>query len=349
MLEERSSIGRTTSDEGNITAELLPEQGDVTCWTCGSEVKTDRIKETIDHLRDRLQTKLSKSGDLDDRLDELKIRRRELREEESRRQRLNDRIADIDRELEERTSRVEDLEEREEELITDVEELESRVQALENEDFEGILDLHRTANQVELEIEQIESQRQSVDEEIAEIESRLEEVDELENRRETINLELEDLRTRVEQLERDAVEAFNQHMNEILGILEYDNLERIWIERTEQTVRKGRRKEHRPTFDLHVVRQTDNGATYEDTIDHLSESERKVTGLVFALAGYLVHDVHEELPFILLDSVEASDAQRIVALVDHFQDHADFLVVALLEEDAQALNESSVDVSITSV
>jgi len=29
----------------------------------------------------------------------------------------------------------------------------------------------------------------------------------------------------------------------------------------------------------------------------LSESEREVTGLVFALAGYLVHDVHETVPF----------------------------------------------------
>jgi hypothetical protein len=43
-------------------------------------------------------------------------------------------------------------------------------------------------------------------------------------------------------------------------------------------------------FDLHVIRSTGEGTTYEDSISHLSESEREVTGLVFALAGYLVHD-----------------------------------------------------------
>lgn len=38
---------------------------------------------------------------------------------------------------------------------------------------------------------------------------------------------------------------------------------------------------------------------------HLSENEREVVGLVFALSGYLVHDVHEQCPFILLDLLEA--------------------------------------------
>ncbi len=50
---------------------------------------------------------------------------------------------------------------------------------------------------------------------------------------------------------------------------------------------------------------------YEDTLRHLSESEREVTGFVFALAGYLVHDVHEQVPFMLLDSLEAIDSDRI--------------------------------------
>ncbi|MFD1686523.1 chromosome segregation protein SMC, partial [Halobellus litoreus] len=84
---------------------------------------------------------------------------------------------------------------------------------------------------------------------------------------------------------------------------------------------------------------TENGAAYEDTIEHLSESEREVTGLIFALAGYLVHDLHETVPFMLLDSLEAIDSDRIADLVEYFADYADFLVVALLPEDAQALDE----------
>lgn len=121
-------------------------------------------------------------------------------------------------------------------------------------------------------------------------------------------------------------------------MLGYDNLDRIWIDRTRREVREGRRKVERSSFDLKIVRSTDDGAAYEDTIGHLSESEREVTGLVFALAGYLVHDVYETVPFMLLDSLEAIDAERIAKVVEYFESYVPYLVVALLDEDAQAVD-----------
>lgn len=57
------------------------------------------------------------------------------------------------------------------------------------------------------------------------------------------------------------------------------NIERVWIERSEQTVRKERRKVQQSIFETHVIRNTNDGRTYENTIDHLSKSERKVSGL----------------------------------------------------------------------
>ena len=104
-------------------------------------------------------------------------------------------------------------------------------------------------------------------------------------------------------------------------------------------MREGRRKVTRTRFDLHIVRSSPDGTAYEDTVDHLSESEREVTGLVFALAGYPVHDVHETVPFVLLDSLEAIDSDRIARVVDYFRTHTDYLVAALLPEDAADLPE----------
>ena len=37
--------------------------------------------------------------------------------------------------------------------------------------------------------------------------------------------------TRIEQIEERAVEQFNTHMETVLDLLEYENLDRIWIER----------------------------------------------------------------------------------------------------------------------
>lgn len=64
-----------------------------------------------------------------------------------------------------------------------------------------------------------------------------------------------------------------------------------------------------------------------------------MTGLVFALAGYLVQEVYQTLPFIVLDSLEAIDSDRIAKLVEYFSDYAEYSVVALLPEDEQALDD----------
>ena len=61
---------------------------------------------------------------------------------------------------------------------------------------------------------------------------------------------------------------------------------------------------------------------------------------MFALAGYLVHDLHETVPVMLLASLEAVDADRIATLVDYFKEHIDYLIVALLPEDAAALDKN---------
>ena len=58
---------------------------------------------------------------------------------------------------------------------------------------------------------------------------------------------------------------------------------------------------------------------------------------MFALAGYLVHDVHETVPFVVLDSLEAIDSDRIGALVEYLGEFGEYLVVALLPEDASAV------------
>jgi len=56
--------------------------------------------------------------------------------------------------------------------------------------------------------------------------------------------------------------------------------------------------------------------------------------------GYLVHDVHGTVPFMLLDSLEAIDSERLADLVEYMAEYPTFLVVALLPEDAQALDDA---------
>jgi len=324
------------ANDGPVTDELVEDT--VVCWTCGSEVDAERITDTLDQLREVRQEKLDTMRELESDLEELRDEQRTLRERQRRRERVERKLDDIDDELDQRNDQLTDLREERDRLNDDIDALESEIEELEAEEFEDILDLHREANQLEFELGRLESDLDDVTDRIATVEDRLAEEHRLEEQRDAIQAELTDLRTRIDRIERESVEQFNDHMAAVLDTLGYANLERIWIERVEREVREGRRTVEQAAFELHVVRSTDTGATYEDTVDHLSESEREVTGLVFALAGYLVHDVYETVPFMLLDSLEAIDAERIATLVDYFSAHADYLVGAFLPEDAAAVD-----------
>ncbi|SFR67834.1 archaea-specific SMC-related protein [Halogeometricum limi] len=329
---------RDGTDTGSVT-DALVESDTVVCWTCGTEVETAQIEETVDRLRALRREKLDQRNDVRDEIDDLESERNDLERLHRRRRELEDRLASIDDEIDRREDRRESLKEERENLTGRVEELESEVEELESRDYGDVLERHREANQLEFEVGRLENDLESTESEIESVESRLDDREELEARREEIADELADLRTKIERIESEAIEEFNTHMDTVLDILDYENLDRIWIERTEQSVREGRRKVQKSVFEMHIIRSTADGKTYEDTIDHLSESEREVTGLVFALAGYLVHDVHETVPFILLDSLEAIDSGRIAKLVDYIGEYADYTVAALLPEDAAALDD----------
>ncbi len=327
-------------DSTELTDQLVEESDEIVCWTCGSEVERDRIESTLERLQSLHQDTLAERNDVQDQIDELSERKSEIKENAQRRSRLKRKRSSTEDEIEMREDQIDDLEAQLDELGARVENLEADAESFEDTDYSDVLETHRELNRVELELEELESDRIDVDDRIEELEATIDDRDELKDRREEIESELTELRTRVDRIEEDAIDAFNDHMESILSVLQYGNIDRIWIERRETSVRDGRQTVSKTAFDLHVVRTTGEGATYEDTISHLSESEREVTGLVFALAGYLVHNVYEDVPFMLLDSLEAIDSDRIASVVEYFEEYVDCLVVALLPEDAQPLPES---------
>ena len=199
------------------------------------------------------------------------------------------------------------------------------------------LETYERLSELQYERGQREQRLDDVESEIRKIQS-LPEREALVAQRDEIEAELEGERARIDRVVTAAIEAFDEHMAELLDVLAYQNVARIWIERKRSEPRG--RTGSDTTFDLHVVRESGDGAGYEDELSNLSESEREVVGLVVALAGYLVHEVHDRVPFVVLDSLEAIDADRIADVIDYFAAHALHVVVALLPEDAAAVSDS---------
>lgn len=341
ILEEpdRDLFAALTDGEGDsdVTDELLPDDT-ITCWTCGSEVEYDQIESTVTQLRNLSQQKVSELSEIENEIDTVQQRQKQLKQAQRERDRLDDRLTNIDREIEKSQSTIKHLQERRDEIRKRIETLETEVETLESEEYEEILELHKEANQLEYDLGRLESDLEDVTAEITRIEDRIAEEEKIESQIDELDSEITDLRTRIDQIEQGTIENFNKHMETVLKVLNYDNLERIWLERFEREVREGRRKVTQSVFELHVVRSTDSEAVYEDTVDHLSESEREVTGIVFALAGYLAHQVYKDMSFILLDSLEAVDSDRLASLIDYLDEFASYLLVALLPEDASAVD-----------
>lgn len=323
---------------GAVTDDLLAEDTTV-CWTCGEEVAVERITDTLDVLREVSSEKRTERREVTAELESLADERDAIERRRERRRELEGRLESADSDVESRSERVERLDTRREELADRLAGLEAELEQLEADRDDAIAEHQREATDLEFEIGRLSSELEDAEAEVSELESQVERETELRDRRSSLSEEIESLRTRIETVEREAVESFNAHAEELLDVLEYDNLERVWLERREEPTGDGRTPTPRSEFDLHVVRRTAEGVVYEDAIDHLSESEREVTGLVFALAGYLSHEVHEVVPFVLLDSLEAIDSDRIARLVDYFADYAPTVVVALLPEDADALSD----------
>jgi len=314
------------------SAALDPMSREVECWTCGSRVRRGAIADRLEELRRVIDEQRAKRDEVAADLEAAEERRAELRDAADRREALEGRLRDIDRQIERREERLDSLGADRERVRSEREALEADLEAVEAPEDDELVEQYRRLSDLEYERGQLDQRLSAVESEIEGIETLAEDRPGLEAHREELSEEIDALRSRIGDLERAAVEQFNDRMADLLDRLGYENLERVWIERRTDPGRGGS-----ATFDLHVVRESAAGAVYEDTVETLSESEREVIGLVVALAGYLVHEVHEEVPFLLLDSLEAIDAERIDALLEYFAEYAPYLVVALLPEDARAL------------
>lgn len=332
VLEGNVSI---ESDAGaHPVSELDPTSQEVICWTCGSTVERSEIQNHMDEWNDILTKKYEKRDKLRERRNEIEERKTEIDSARERKEELEDRLSGILEEIKYHNERITERNERLDELRDEIAEIEQRASEAEELRESELPELFQQQSDLEYDRGRVDGDLDDVNSTINEIEAEVEQEDALQEERQEIHNEIHSLRDRITTLEEEIIAKFNEHMDDILSLLAYENLERVWLERKLAQGATGNSR-----FDLHIVREGEAGV-YEDTIDNVSESEREVIGLIVALAGYLAHDVYEAVPFILMDSLEAIDAYRLGDLVDYFDGFADYLIVALLPEDEATIADT---------
>ncbi|MBX0324434.1 AAA family ATPase [Halomicroarcula sp. F13] len=332
VLDESADIPSAMRSD-DIVSELDPASQTITCWTCGSTVERAEIADQVEAVKSIVQEKRAERDAVTDRIQRLSEQKRELEQRRESREELRARREDIQDEIERRETTLESLESDRRALETEIEALQRNIDDASADD-EQLATYYDAVSDLEYERGQLASDLERIESEIAEVEAALAERADIEADRDAVATELQAQRDRIDELERDLVSTFNETMQHVLDTLEYDSIERIWLERRSS----GDRITSETEFEIHVVRATEDGTAYDDTVDSLSKSEREVIGLIVALAGYLVHDVAEEVPFIVVDAVEMFDAERIHGLMQHFGESADYVVTAVLPEERAQLD-----------
>jgi predicted nucleic acid-binding Zn-ribbon protein len=339
--------GEMTGFEGeDVAAQLDPSSQTVECWTCGSTVERGTVADRLETLRTIATEQRSELNELEAQIDERQSERASLEGRLDEYEELTRRLDELDSRIEQHGEKIEALETDREENQQEVEHLTEKIQSIEREiedtddtdEPSEFISAHKELTKLERKRGRLESQRDEVVSEIEAIEAIDRERSEAERERAEIADELADLRGRIDRLESELVETINSIMEDLIERLEYSNIARVWLER------KRSEGSADSTFELHIVRETADGSVYEDTVGTLSESEREVIGLVVSLAGYIVHDVDRELPFLLLDSVEMIDGERLANLLAYMraETNVQYLCVALLPKDAQSVEAAGV-------
>lgn len=333
--------------DDSVTSALHPDSQTVECWTCGAETDQGSITDRLTTLRDLIGSQREELQETEDRIEELNSERNRLKKGRNRRQKLEERLSEVEEETRRHKERAAELQERREELREKADELESQIDSVEADivalepseqldEREAFVEANKELTQLERERGRLESQMAEVTDEIEEIEAEREHRQEYEAELAEVEEELERQRSRINDFETELTETMNEMMTDLLEVLNYENLARVWLER---------RPGDESAFALHIVREREDGAVYEDTVETLSESEREVVSLVVALAGYVVHDVAEQVPFLLLDSIEMIDGGRMSDLLSFIMERigVDFLLVALLEKEARAVEDGELE------
>lgn len=336
VLEERDVIGAFGSEQ-SVTAHLDPGEATVECWVCGSDVKKSKIEgriETLEELREEKQTAVQ---DLRDELDDVETELEGIRRNVDRRDRLEEQLSETKAALESERSTLERLANEDADLREEIESLEATVAETDDTRGDDYQEAYQRLSQLRHRLGQKESELESVRDTIAELEDEIADGDRVEEELNAVREDLFDARERIDRIESSVVERFNEQMEDLLDLLDYQNVSRVWLERL------ATEGNSTSTYEIHVVRESEDGVAYEDTLDTLSESEREIIGIIVALSGYLVHDLSDSIPFVLFDSIESIDAPRLEKLFEYVSDYAPFIVAALLPEDASAIDEQTIE------
>lgn len=302
---------------------------ELSCWACGNAAPREDFEGTLEDLRELVEEEKQRKRDREPELSEIEAKIDEATEARRR-------VADLESErsdLEERLQQRQDsLAQKRSELERVEEELASVADRIDERESEQEASQSGVATEIEetrLELQTLRQEVERLEDVVSDLEAKREERARKRETVEELTVEIQELTDRIENLEGELRAVFNETMDELISVLGFERIERVRLD---------------GDFQIVIARETD-GVVREDTVEHLAESEREIIGLVLGLAGFLVYDVDETSPVLLLDSLGAFDAMRTRRLIEYLDGTTDVVLAAVHPEKAVDLEYESISMA----
>lgn len=288
------------------------------CWACGDETAVSDFQETVDELTELIERSNQRRNEYRPRLEEIEEKITDAKRAQRHVTELESRVADRKAAIENRHESLETKQESLEDIRDELRELDERLAERESEQSLEVSDTQEQIEEFRVDLHTAQSEAERLETAVDELEERLKKRKEMRAEIDRLTDEIGSLTDRIQTLEKDLREGFNNAITELIEVLDYERIERIWLD---------------GNFDLIVAREVDS-IVRQDDISSLSESEREMVGLMLALAGYLAYDVADIAPVLLLDALGAFDTERTAKLISYIADETPYLVAALLPDSA---------------
>ncbi|WP_227130955.1 archaea-specific SMC-related protein [Halorubellus salinus] len=331
----------------DVTGALDPGAQTIACPTCGSTVERETVHDRIDVIRSSATKHHEKADEIEEQQSKLRSKRQQLEQLQREQQGLENDIQRLEHRIDEAEERISELKHDLEEKQEDIDDLYDRVEEMREHRnreletlYDEIADLQGERADAEANLDRLESQ-------ILEHESTVDEEDALREEKAELEEAIEERRGRISSLEKRVQEEASNHMSALVERLQYDRIEGIRLDRKPSEAPASFSE-----FELVVARRREDGVVIEERdLATLSESERSLIGLVVALAGYIAHEAADEVPFLLLDSIEQFDSGRINRLLQYVREEVDvtYVIAALLPEDASGITVGHTEIEADSL
>ncbi len=324
-----------TDAAASVIAAFAHDSPTTTCPMCNTTVQRETLQERVEALDSAAVEYYDAADEVAEQQAELRSRREYLQELREERRNLENETRRLEERIEDAKRRIGELEDTRDAKQSEIDDLREPVEDIRERRSRELEDLYDEIAELQGERAVAEAELDSIDAQLDDHESLI--ADEADLREELADIKeaIEERRKRVTRLEADVQEAAATHMDALVEQLEYDGIDALRLDREPTDDPAGF-----SAFRLVVARRRPDGTVHEeDDLATLSESERSLVGLVVALAGYVAHEVADEVPFLLLDSIEEFDTGRIDRLLTYVRDAVDvrYVVAALLPEDAEGI------------